>query len=70
MIREQCKLKILKYNPESEDSKANDIIILSSLRLRIKVILRVFMEYLMILLSKMGFYLGKNFFEVNECDDE
>ena len=46
MIREQCKLKILKYNLESEDSKANGIIILSSLRLRIKVILRAFHEIL------------------------
>ena len=36
MTRGQCKLKILKYNQESEDSKVNGVIILSSLRLRIK----------------------------------
>ena len=36
MIREQCKLKTLKYNQESQDSKVNGIIILSSLGLRIK----------------------------------
>ena len=46
MTREQCKLKILKYNQESEDSKVNGIIILSSLRLRIKVIWRAFHEIL------------------------
>ena len=31
---------------------------------------RVFMKYCMIFLSKMGFYLGKDFLEVNECNDE
>ena len=36
MTKGQCQLKILKYNQESEDSKVNGIIILSSLRLRIK----------------------------------
>ena len=36
MTREQCKHKILKYNQESEVSKVNSIIILSSLKLRIK----------------------------------
>ena len=46
MKREQCKLKILKYNQESEVSKVNGIIILSSLRLRIKVVLRAFYEKL------------------------
>ena len=36
MTKGQCKLKILNYHQESEDSKVNGIIILSSLRLRIK----------------------------------
>ena len=36
MTQGQCKLKILKYNQESEDSKVNGIFILSSLKLRIK----------------------------------
>ena len=31
---------------------------------------RVFIEYCMTLLSKMGFYLGKDFLEMNECDNE
>ena len=31
---------------------------------------RVFVKYCMIFLSKMGFYLGKAFLEVNECHDE
>ena len=31
---------------------------------------RVFVKYCMIFLSKMGFYLGKDFLEVNECHDE
>ena len=30
----------------------------------------VFIEYYMIFLSKIGFYLGKEFLEVNECHDE
>ena len=31
---------------------------------------RVFMKYCIIFLSKIGFYLGKYFLEVNECHDE
>ena len=31
---------------------------------------RVFMKYCMLFLSKMGFYLGKDFLEVSECHDE
>ena len=36
MTKGQGKLKIVKYNQESENSKVNIIIILSSLKLRIK----------------------------------
>ena len=36
MARGQGELKILKYNQESEDSKVNNIIILSSLKRRNK----------------------------------
>ena len=46
MTKGPCKLKILKHNQESEDSKLNGIIILSSLRHRIKMILRAFHEIL------------------------
>ena len=31
---------------------------------------RVFMKYCIIFLSKIRFYLGKDFLEVNECHDE